>query len=170
MVESVALRDCIRISWIMLQLTNDPHSSVTYCKSLFVSRAASSAGSSISPKQPPSWDASVRYSSLIWWLYHLNRRPLHSPQQDKSYFRQRELRVFHYFSPEIICEFSFTFHWTKLVVRLHLTGIGVVSVVSHMPGKEEFDIGKHGWCPPQPKVYSMMEQRWDSHYSDIWTW
>ena len=47
------------------------------------------------------------------------------------------------FSPEIICELSFTFHWTKLVSWLNLTRIGMESVVSPMPRKEEFDIGKH---------------------------
>lgn len=116
MVKSAGLSDCIRISWIMLQLTNDPHSSVTHCRSLSVVQHLLQIQASHQSSHPPEMPQ-IGFFDLV--THHLNRRPLHS-QQNKSYFRQRELRVFHYFSPEIICEFSFTFHWTKLVVRLHL--------------------------------------------------
>ena len=65
-------------------------------------------------------------------------------------------------SPEIICELSFTFHWSKLVSWLNLIRIGMESVVSPMPRKEEFDIGKHV-VSPLPKVHSKAKHRWDGH-------
>ena len=65
------------------------------------------------------------FSDLVTLPPQHKTSPFNTSEQELFQAMRIEKDFFARFSPEIICELSFTFHWTKLVSWLNLTRIGM---------------------------------------------